>query len=193
MIYGYARVSTTTQSTDGNSLEAQVAELKDKGATTIVTEAYTGTKMNRPKFTELLTILQPGDTLMLTKLDRFARTVRDGIAVIDELLARDVTIHILNMGVMDNTPVGKLTRTMFLAFAEFERDMIIQRTMEGKRVAKQNNPDYREGRKPIEYDRTLFRHLVKQVDKGATTITAAAKQLGISRATFNRRRAEITT
>ena len=184
MTYGYARVSTTHQSNDGNSIEAQTAELREKGAAVVVAESYTGTTTNRPKFAALLAKLQPGDTLMVTKLDRFARTVREGIEVIDDLLARGVTIHILNMGILDSTPVGRLTRTMFLAFAEFERDMIIQRTTEGKRVARQNNPDYREGRRPAEYDRSLFWTLSDQIGRGLVTVTEAARQLGVSRRTW---------
>ena len=75
MIYGYARVSTKGQAKDGNSLESQQAALKTAGAEKIYVDSFTGTKMNRPQFSELVDVLKPGDTLIVTKLDRFARSI----------------------------------------------------------------------------------------------------------------------
>ena len=80
MIYGYARVSTATQGRDGNSLEDQVAALEKYGCQKIVKEAFTGKTMDRPKFLNLLEVLQEGDTLVVCKLDRFARTAIEGPA-----------------------------------------------------------------------------------------------------------------
>ena len=125
MIYGYARVSTKNQDLYGNSMSDQVAKLKAAGCESIYQDSFTGTKMDRPEFTKLLAQLQPGDTLVVTKLDRFARTAADGVTTIQSLLSRNVTVHILNMGKADNTPMGKLLLTVLLAFAEFERDMIV--------------------------------------------------------------------
>lgn len=65
---------------------------------------------------------------MITKLDRLARSASQGIAFIDELLSHGINVHVLNMGLMDNSPTGKLIRNILLAFAEFERDMIVERT-----------------------------------------------------------------
>lgn len=146
MIYGYARVSTKGQAHDGNSLIDQRAKLEAAGAAVIVEEAFTGTKMERPEFGKLLNRLEAGDTLIVCKLDRFARTAADGAKVVQELLARGVKVNILNMGVADSSPMGKLMLTIMLAFAEYERDMIVERTQTGKAVARQNNPDYRDGR-----------------------------------------------
>ena len=78
MIYGYARVSTVKQQRNGSSLEEQVARLTEAGATEIYQDSYTGTKVNRPAFTEMLGKLNPGDKLIVTKLDRFARTAIEG-------------------------------------------------------------------------------------------------------------------
>ena len=132
MIYGYARVSTTGQATNGNSLEEQEQALREQGCDEIVVEQYTGTKTERPKFSELLEKLQRGDTLKVTKLDRFARNTEDGGRVIKELLSKGVKVHILNMGVIDDSPVGRVIYHVFLTFAEFERDMIVERTQAGK-------------------------------------------------------------
>ena len=83
MIYGYARVSTAGQSRDGNSLEDQTTALQQYGCQEIITEAYSGKTMERPEFQKLLKRLQSGDTLVVTKLDRFARTAIDGVQTND--------------------------------------------------------------------------------------------------------------
>ena len=90
MIYGYARVSTAGQSKDGNSLEDQTRALKAYGCQEIVTEAFSGKSMERPAFSALFQKLQEGDTLVVTKLDRFARTAIDGVSAVRELFNRGV-------------------------------------------------------------------------------------------------------
>lgn len=136
MIYGYARVSTVGQSINGSSLEEQVAALTEYGCNQIITEAYTGKTVDRPQFTALLSKLQSGDTLVVTKLDRFARSTVEGVQTVRELFTRDVKVHILNIGLIENTLSGNLILTVFLAFAEFERGMILERTQNGKALAK---------------------------------------------------------
>lgn len=92
--------------------------------------------------------------MVVTKLDRFARSTQDALEIIKDLFERNIKVDVLNMDVIENTPTGKLIFTIFSAFAEFERDMIVERTQEGKMVAKQN-PDFREGR-----PRKLSRHQI---------------------------------
>ncbi len=145
MIYGYARVSTKGQAHDGNSLESQVKQLQDNGAIEIYQDSFTGTKTDRPEFTKLLNKLQNGDTLIVCKLDRFARSMTQGSQLVNELIEKGIKVNILNIGIMDNTPSSKLIRNIFFSFAEFERDMIVERTQEGKAIAKQN-PNFEEGR-----------------------------------------------
>lgn len=144
MLYGYARVSTL-----GQSLKSQEELLKNAGVDNknIFHEKYTGTKTNRPEFTKVLAKLQKGDTLVVAKLDRLARNTREALNVIQDLQERQVKIDILNMGIIDNTSIGKFTVTMLLAVAEMERDTIVSRTEEGKKYAKAHNPNFREGRK----------------------------------------------
>lgn len=185
MIYGYARVSSAGQAIDGNSLEAQSELLKANGAQKIFSDVYTGTKLHRPELDKLMAEIQPGDTLIVAKLDRIARSAKNGLELIDQFIDKGVSVNILNMGVMNNSPTGKVIRTVMLAFAEFERDMIVERTREGKKIASQR-PDYREGRKPTEYDRNLFDVLHEQVEKRILTVTDAAKQLGVTRQTWYR-------
>jgi DNA invertase Pin-like site-specific DNA recombinase len=171
MIYGYARVSTRGQMTDGNSLETQEKMLRENGAVEIYREAYTGTKTDRPELTKLLGVLTDGDTLVVTKLDRIARSLSQGVELINGLLKKGVKIHILNVGIMDNTPSSKLIRNIFFSFAEFERDMIVERTQEGKEIAKQKE-GFTEGR-PKKYSlkqidhalNLLVDHSYKQVEE----------------------------
>lgn len=186
MIYGYARVSSAGQALDGNSIEAQERILRENGAAVIYRECFTGTKKHRPELDKLMSIIQDGDTLMVAKLDRMARSTVHGCKLVEELIGRGVRVYILNMGVLDNTPTSKLMRTMFFAFAEFERDMIAERTSEGREIAKKNNPNYREGRKPIEYDIDLFDALLSDVHCGALSVIDAAEKLGVSRTKWYR-------
>ena len=194
MIYGYARVSTKGQAKDGNSLESQIELLKDNGAEKIYSDSFTGTKTDRPQFNKLLKELKLGDTLIVTKLDRFARSMTQGSKLVNSLIERGVKINILNIGVMDNTPASKLIRNIFFSFAEFERDMIIERTQEGKAIAK-TKEGFKEGR-PKKYT-------VKQLDNALSMLTVnggdrsyneVAELLGISKSTLirenNRRRLE---
>lgn len=145
MIYGYARVSTAAQCRDGNSLEEQVAALRKYGCQKIVEEAFSGKTMERPKFQKLLEKLKEGDTLVVCKLDRFARTAIEGVRTVRELFDRGIRVHILNMGLIENTLTGNLILTVMLAFAEYERGMIVERTQTGKAVARQD-PKFRDGR-----------------------------------------------
>lgn len=145
MIYGYARVSTAAQCRDGNSLEDQVAALQKYGCHQIIEEAFTGKTMDRPKFQKLLELLKEGDTLVVCKLDRFARTAIEGVQTIRELFERGIRVHILNMGLIENTLTGNLILTVMLAFAEYERSMIVERTQTCKAAASQD-PNFKDGR-----------------------------------------------
>lgn len=188
MIYGYARVSTVGQARDGNSLEAQEQALKSAGAEKIYCDNFTGTKAHRPELDKLLTEIRDGDTLIVVKLDRIARSARHGIDIIDKLLARDITVNVLNMGVMNNTPTGRLIRTVFFAFAEFERDMIVERTKEGKSIARMKD-GYAEGRP--KKDILEFEYYYRLVKNNEMTVANCCRELGISRATWYNRVREL--
>ena len=182
MIYGYARVSTKGQAKDGNSLEAQEKALRESGANEIYVDAFTGTKTDRPEFDKLMNKIPKGDTLIVTQLDRFARSMSQGSELVSDLIERGIKVYILNIGVMDNTPSSKLIRNVFFAFAEFERDMIVERTMEGKAIAKQN-PDFREGR-PKKYSRKQIEHALELLD--SNSYKQVEDLTGISKSTLIR-------
>ena len=183
MIYGYARVSTKGQAKDGNSLDAQERTLRENGAQEIYKDSFTGTKAHRPELDKLLEVIGDGDTLIITKLDRMARSATQGIELINKLLDRGVKAHILNMGIMDNTPSGKLIRTVMLAFAEFEKDMIVERTTEGKAIAKLNE-DFREGR-PKVYKKAQVNQALELLDSGKT-YKEVCEIMGMSKSTLIR-------
>ena len=180
--YGYARVSTKRQAKDGNSLEAQEQMLRDNGATEIYKDVFTGTKAHRPQLDKLLREIQPGDKLVVTKLDRIARSAADGMELIESLLNKGITVHILNLGVLDNTTTGKLIRNIMLCFAEFERDIIVERMQEGREMARLN-PDYKEGRK-LKYTKKQINHAMELLE--TQSYNQVAEATGISRRTLIR-------
>ena len=140
--YGYARVSTASQST-----KEQIQQLLENGVEEeYFSEKFTGTKRDRPKFNQLLAGLKPGDEIVVTKLDRFARNTREALEIIEPLLDDNVTIKVLNLGTIENTSMGRMVTRTLLSVAEMERDMIVERTQEGKMFARKNNPNFREGR-----------------------------------------------
>lgn len=190
MIYGYARVSTKGQFANGNSLEAQEKELRENGSVEIYCDAFTGTKTDRPKLNALRELLVSGDTLMVTKMDRLGRSLTQTTELITELLNKGVKIHILNLGILSNDSVNTLLRNVLLAFAQFERDMIIERTQEGKTMLKENNPEWKDGRPRKEPPE--FKKFLKKQKSGELTVAECCEQMGISRATWYNRLREVS-
>jgi len=182
MIFGYARVSTRGQAREGNSLEVQEKILKDNGVEKIFVDSFTGIKLERPQLTALLKMLHEGDTLVCTKLDRIARSLSDGSTLINELIEKGIKVHILNIGIMDNTSSSKLIRNIFFSFAEFERELIIQRTHEGKEIAKQK-PDYKEGH-PKVYGKKQIEHALQLLENNS--YRQVEEVTGISKSTLIR-------
>lgn len=186
MIYGYARVSTKGQAKDGNSLEHQEQQLRENGAVEIYQDSFTGTKMDRPNLEKLLSKLQKGDTFIVTKLDRIARSMTQGSELVTELIKKGIRVHILNIGIMDNTPSSKLIRNIFFSFAEFEREMIVERTQEGKAIAK-TKEGFKEGRpkKFTKYQLDYALSLLKE-----NSFSKVSEMTNISMATLKRESAK---
>lgn len=175
--YGYARVSTVAQ-----DLEAQIQALEAEGCTEIYREKFTGTKTDRPVFNDVMAQLTEGDTLVVTKLDRLARNTKEGIEVIEALFDRGVKVHVLNVGLLENTTMGRFFLTTLLAVAEMERNLIIERTQEGKAIAKQRD-DFREGR-PKKYDKKRLDTAMQLLEDNS--YKAVEAMTGISVATLAR-------
>ena len=192
MIYGYARVSTKIQ-ISGTSLDEQKMILEKQGCEKIFEDVYTGAKMKRPGFDQMISMLQPGDTVIVTKLDRLGRTSIEGYQSVKSMIDVGVMVNIMNMGVIDiNNPTGKAMLQVMLAFAEMERDMIIERCQGGREYKRKTDPDYRDGRKPtprkqiegaledlaqMTYKEAAARHGISE-----STLYRAARKAGIRRA-----------
>ena len=185
MIYGYARVSTAQQ-----DYATQIDDLKRAGATKIFKDKYTGTTANRPEFDKLMNAIKNDDTLIVTKLDRLARNTQDALSIIKEMNAEGVILRVLNIGTIDNSPSGRLIFTVFSAFAEFERDLIVSRTQEGKAWAKANNPNFHDGM-PRKYTKEQINFAWKLHTQNHMSYSEISKKLGISKATIYRRFKEI--
>lgn len=163
-------------------MEDQERTLLERGCSVVYKESYTGTKTERPVFTDVISRLESGDTFMVTKLDRFARTATEGIKLIRSLMERGIKVHILNMGLIEDTPTGRLILTVMSGFAEFERDMIVERTQAGKAIAK-TKPGFREGR-PRKYTDTQIEMALSLLDK--YSYSQVEKMTKISKSTLVR-------
>jgi len=184
MTYGYVRVSSKSQE-DNNSLAEQKKEILEKyPLAEIESEVFTAAKDfdDRGVFNSLIGKLVEGDTLVVCKMDRFCRNAREGLSIIEDVLNRKVTIHILNVGIIDNSPIGKLIFTVLLSFAEFERNMILERTIAG-RIAARQNPNYREGR-PKKFSKEQI-ELALELLK-SNSYCQVSKMTGISKSTLQR-------
>ena len=192
-IYGYIRVSTKGQ-LENNSLEQQKQEILNKyNNAEIVKEGYTGTTTNRPKLNELIEQLQEGDLLVVTKLDRLARNTVEGIEIIENLFNKGISVHVLNIGLLENTNMGRFFITTLLAVAEMERNTIIERTQAGKAIAKQK-PGFKEGR-PKKYSTNKIQNALEMLTckGGDKSYNEVAELTGISKSTLIRAVRELRT
>lgn len=183
MKYGYARVSTVSQ-----ELEVQLQALEAENCDKIYSEKFTGTKSDRPQLKEVLTLLKEGDTLVVTKLDRLARNTVEGIEIVKDLFSKGVRVHVLNVGLLEDTTMGRFFLTTLLAVAEMERNLIVERTQEGKAIARQRK-DFREGR-PNKFSKKQIEHALGLLE------THSYKQVeditGISKSTLIRAKRKAT-
>lgn len=184
MEYGYIRVSSKSQAENHSLAEQELTIIEKYPSAVIHKEVFTAAKdfNNRSVFNRLIDGLSDGDLLAVCKMDRFCRNVREGLSIIDSLLAKGVTVHILNLGVIDNSPIGRLLYTVLLAFAEFERNMIVERTQAGRELARQKD-GYIEGR-PRKYSNTQLSLAMQLLEK--YSYKQVADMTGISKSTLQR-------
>lgn len=181
-IIGYCRVSSKGQ-LDNNSLEQQQQEILNRYDNAIIyKEQYTGTTTHRPIFDEIIQNLNTSDTLVVCKLDRLARNTVEGIEIVQGLFNKGVAVHVLNVGLLENTTMGKFFLTTLFAVAEMERNTIIERTQNGKAIAR-TKEGFKEGR-PRKYTDTQLNmalNLLKEY-----SYTEVEKMTRISKATLVR-------
>lgn len=193
-IIGYCRVSSKGQ-LDNNSLEQQENVILEKYANAVIyKEQFTGTTTDRPVFKAVLENLESGDTLVVSKLDRLARNTVEGIDTVQKLFDKGVAVHVLNVGLLENTSMGKFFLTTLLAVAEMERNTIIERTQTGKAIAK-TKEGFKEGR-PKSYTQKQLDHALSMlsVNGGTHSYNEVADITNISKSTLirevNKRKAE---
>ena len=183
MVKGYCRVSSKCQMKEGYSLEIQTKEILDRYENAIIIqEQFTGTTTDRPIFNTLVEGLQQGDTLVVTKLDRLARNTVEGIQIVQDFFNRGVAVHVLNVGLLENTSMGKFFLTTLFAVAEMERNTIIERTQTGKALAK-TKAGFKEGR-PKEYTQTQIDMALDLLENHS--YTEVEKKTKISKSTLVR-------
>ena len=176
MIIGYARVST-----DGQTLDAQQSALKAAGAEKVYAEKVSGAKTDRRQLAKAIEALQAGDILLVTRLDRLARSTRDLLNVLDAVAQRQAGFRSIADRMIDTTsPHGKLILAVLGALAEFERSMILSRTSEGRAKAR----GVRFGRKPKLSAFQITEALARR--EAGEALTDIGRSYGVSHSTISR-------
>ncbi|MEG3348437.1 MULTISPECIES: recombinase family protein [Novacetimonas] len=181
MIFGYARTSTTEQEA---GLQAQCRDLEGNGCARIYAEQISATAHSRPELSRALDHMRAGDTLMVTKPDRLARSTADLLTLVETIKGKGCELVILSMGgqrLDTSNPTSKLMLTMLAAIAEFERDLMKERQAEG--IAKAKADGRYKGRKPL--NESTRKQVIKLHAEGLG-VTAIASELAISRMTVYR-------
>ena len=178
LIVGYARVSTRDQSP-----ALQLEALNTAGCERIFTENASGAQRDRPELTAALAYLRPGDTLAVWKLDRLARSVRQLVETAADLQAREIGLRVLTQQIDTTTPGGRLVFHMFAAIAEFERELLLERTHAGLAVARAAGR--RGGRKPALGPAEIKRARAMLSDP-TITVEEVANQMGVPISTLYR-------
>lgn len=175
---GYARVSTEDQNLDG-----QLASLHKAECTEVYSEHASGKLASRPELDKALARLRPGDKLVITKLDRLGRSLKNLIELSEMLAEKGVDLIVLDQGIDTSTPAGKMFFHMVAAFAQFERDMISERTKDGLRVTRLRGR--KGGRKP-KLTGPKLTHAYELYDSKQCTVEEIADLLGVTRSTVYR-------
>ena len=177
MLIGYARTSTIDQDA---GLAAQERDLRAVGIERIFSEQISSIA-RRDQLEAALGFIREGDTLVVTRLDRLARSIRDLCLIVDRLKGRGADLRILNMGIDTSSPQGKLMLTVFGGFAEFEREIMLERQREG--ISKAKSEGKYKGRVPTAQMKADHVRQLHKEGKGASYI---GRELGISRSSVYR-------
>jgi DNA invertase Pin-like site-specific DNA recombinase len=176
MKVGYARVSTHEQ-----NLEAQLDALRQAGCDKIVSEKVTTRKAARPKLNEALTWLRSGDVLICTKMDRLARSIRELLTIADNLAERNVDVVFIDQNIDTTQAGGRLVFHMFAALAEFERDLIRERTLAGLAAARARG---RKGGRKRALRGTRLEAAFRMYDSREYTVRQICESMDIKERTF---------
>ena len=175
---GYGRVSTQDQ-----SLEAQKDALSRASVDQIFLESISGTKKDRPEFNKLMSVLRKGDTLVVTRLDRLARSAKDLFAISSQLEEMGVGLEVIEQSIDTSTPEGRLFFTLVAGFAEFEHSMMAARTRDGLAAARARG---RLGGRPQKLTGLQIREIRNLYKDGKLTVAEIGELFGVTRATVYR-------
>ncbi|MDD2732337.1 MAG: recombinase family protein [Desulfuromonadaceae bacterium] len=173
---GYARVST-----EGQELTAQLEQLQSQGIDKIYKEKASGVKQDRPQLAAMIDYVREGDTVVVCKLDRIARSTKHLLEIVEALEAKKVAFKVLNINLDTSTPTGKLMLSMLAAIGQFEREMMLERQREGIRIAK--DAGAYKGRKPTAMEQSA--KVMDLIGLGKTK-QAVADEIGIGVASVYR-------
>ena len=176
-IYGYARVSTQHQ-----ELNRQLDLLEKENCNEILTEKMTGTKSSRPALDRLKDKLRPGDTVIVESFSRLGRSTKDLIELVNYFEKNEVKLVSLKENFDTKTPQGRLMMTVFQAFSQFERDLIVERTNEGLKSARARG---RKGGRP-RVDPLKIDKALKLYQSQEFSVKEIVEITGVSRATIYR-------
>ena len=183
MKIGYIRISTVDQNT-----ARQEVLMRELGVDQVYIDRMSGKNTDRPELKKMMSFVRQGDTVIVESISRFARNTKDLLELVEQLTKTGVEFVSKKESIDTATPTGKFMLTIFGAVAELEREYILQRQREGIAIAKTNGT-YK-GRKPIE--RSDFRQVVLQWQRGEISAVEAMKQLNMTKTTFYRKVKEVS-
>ncbi|KWK96366.1 DNA invertase [Burkholderia ubonensis] len=175
-VIGYARVSTFEQ-----TLDLQLYALKEAGATSTYEDKASGKTADRPELAQCLKALREGDTLVVWRLDRLGRNLQDLIRIVNDLEKRGVKFKSLKEAVDTGGPAGKLVFHLFAALAEFERELIRERTMAGLKSARARG---RKGGRPQLLTANQQRAALAMMKNREMSVAEIGRHFGVSRSTL---------
>lgn len=175
-VIGYARISTHEQ-----TLDLQRDALRGEGVSTIYEEEMSGKSADRPELIQCLKALREGDTLAVWRLDRLGRNLQDLIRIVNDLDARGIKFRSLKESIDTNGPAGKLIFHIFAALAEFERELIRERTLAGLEAARSRG---RKGGRPSKLDAKRQRAALAMMRDRMMTVIEVAQHFDVSRSTL---------
>ena len=178
MKIGYARQSTTNQK---NGLENQISQLQKNKCEKIFSEEISSVANKRPEFSKAMEFCREGDTLLVTSLSRFARSLSDLWKNLDIIQSKGADLQILDMNLDTSTPTGKLLLNLMGSIYQFEREILLERQMVG--IAKAKSEGKYKGRKPLS---KVIREQIKSLKKNGIPATEISQELGIGIASVYR-------
>lgn len=179
MKIGYARVSTKTQQ---DSLQNQQEQLESVGCEKVYAEVASGMKSKRPKLEEALDYAREGDTLIVTRLDRLGRSTLDTLKTLQSIDEKGVRVQALDLDLDTKTPAGRLVISVIASLAQWERDLLVERTKEGLAHARSQG---RYGGRPAALTSEQKKAIRSALKDGMSAISVA-KSFGVSRSTIER-------